>query len=160
MGGVTLSYVCPHRNSLKGCIWWVSTGHGGYRKKKHCSWWCAVCGGKYESRVPNRILSARYRRQRSKGVQSARGATRVVRKPDQSAQAAGEPGDGWRLPDSEHCDGPARKKQKRYHGRGEERHRSRQRTLLIYANVYGFFLSRSRNAVKITQRPQGKEQML
>ena len=60
MGGVTLSYICPHCNSflLEDYIWWVSTGHGDgdNRKKKHCSWLCAVCGGKYEWRAPNRIL--------------------------------------------------------------------------------------------------------
>ena len=43
MGGVTLSYVCPHCNSfpLEGYIWWVSTGlgDGNHRKKKYC----AVC---------------------------------------------------------------------------------------------------------------------
>ena len=45
-GGVTLSYICPHCNSvnLEDYIWWVSTGHGdgNNRRKKHCSWWCAV----------------------------------------------------------------------------------------------------------------------
>ena len=60
MGGVTLSYNCPHchRFPLEDYIWWVSMGHGDSknRKKKHCSWWCAVCGGKYECRAPNRIL--------------------------------------------------------------------------------------------------------
>ena len=58
MGGVTLSYICPHCNSfpLEDYIWWVSTGYGDNRKKKHCRWWCAVCGGKYEWRAPNRIL--------------------------------------------------------------------------------------------------------
>ena len=67
MGGVTLSYVCPHCNSfpLEDYIWWASTGHGdgNNRKKKHCSWWCAVCGGKYEWSAPNRMLTgcaARY----------------------------------------------------------------------------------------------------
>ena len=54
MGGVTLSYVCPHCNIS---LWWVATGHGDSRKKKkHCSWWCAVCGGTFEWRAPNRIL--------------------------------------------------------------------------------------------------------
>ena len=60
MGGVTLSYVCPHCNCfpLDDYIWWVSMGHGddNNRKKKHCNWWCAVCGGQYEWRAPNRIL--------------------------------------------------------------------------------------------------------
>ena len=59
-GGVTLSYLCPQRNSfpLEDCIWRVSTGDGdgSDRKKKHCSFWCAVCGGHYEWRAPNRIL--------------------------------------------------------------------------------------------------------
>ena len=58
MRGVTLSYISPHCNSfpLEDCVWWVSTGHGDSRKKKHCSWWCAVCGGRYEWRAPNRTL--------------------------------------------------------------------------------------------------------
>ena len=60
MGGVTLSYVCPHCNSfsLEDYIWWVSTGHGdgNNRQKKRCNWWCVVCGGQYEWRAPNRIL--------------------------------------------------------------------------------------------------------
>ena len=42
MGGVTLSYICPHCNSfpLEDHVWWVSTGHGdsNNRKKKHFSW--------------------------------------------------------------------------------------------------------------------------
>ena len=52
IGGVTLSFVCPHCNSflLKDFIWWVSTA------KKHCSWWCAICGERYEWRAPNMIL--------------------------------------------------------------------------------------------------------
>ena len=49
-GGVTLSYLFPHCNSLEDYIWWVSTG------KKRCSWWCPICGGKYEWRAPNTIL--------------------------------------------------------------------------------------------------------
>ena len=60
MGGVTLSYVCPHCNCfpLDEYIWWASTGHGdgNNRKKKHCNWYCATCGGQYERRAPNRIL--------------------------------------------------------------------------------------------------------
>ena len=60
MGGVTLSYVCPHCNCflLDDCIWWVSTGHGdcNNRREKHCNWWCAACGGQHEWRAPNRIL--------------------------------------------------------------------------------------------------------
>ena len=60
MGGVTLSYVCPHRNSfpLEDKIWSVSSGDGcaNNRKKKHCNWWCAACGGQYEWRAPNSIL--------------------------------------------------------------------------------------------------------
>ena len=60
MGGVTLSYVCPHCNRfpLEDYIWWVSTGHGdgNNRKKKHCNWWCAACGGQSEWRAPDRIL--------------------------------------------------------------------------------------------------------
>ena len=60
MGGVTLSFVCPHRNNFpsEDSIWWVSTGHGdgNNRKKKHCNWWCAACGGQYEWRASNRIL--------------------------------------------------------------------------------------------------------
>ena len=58
MGGVTLSHICPHCNNfpLEDSIWWVSTGHGDSRKKKHCSWWCVVCGGRYEWRTPHRIL--------------------------------------------------------------------------------------------------------
>ena len=60
MGGVILSYVCPHCDCfpLDDYIWWVSAGHGdgNNRKKKHCNWWCAACGGQYEWRAPNRIL--------------------------------------------------------------------------------------------------------
>ena len=60
MRGLTLSSVCPHRNSfpLEDYIWWGSSGHGAgtNRKKKHCSWWCAACGGHHERRAPNRIL--------------------------------------------------------------------------------------------------------
>ena len=33
------------RFPLEDYIWWVSTGHGDNRMKKHCSWWCEVCGG-------------------------------------------------------------------------------------------------------------------
>ena len=52
-GGVTLSYVCPHCNSLhlEDYTWWVSTG-----KNKSCNWWCVVCGGLYEWRAPSRIV--------------------------------------------------------------------------------------------------------
>ena len=54
MGGVTVSYVCPHCNCfpLDDFIWWISTGHGdgNNRKKKHCNWWCATGGGQYEWR--------------------------------------------------------------------------------------------------------------
>ena len=61
MGGVTLSYVCPHCSCflLDDYIWWVSTGHGdgNNSKKKHCNWWCAACGGQCEWRAPNRILA-------------------------------------------------------------------------------------------------------
>ena len=58
MGGVTMSYICPHCSSfhLEDYSWWDSTEHGDSRKKQHCSWWCAVCGCKYEWRAPNRIL--------------------------------------------------------------------------------------------------------
>ena len=60
MGGVTLSYVCPHCNCfpLDDHIWWVSTGRGdgNNRKKKHCNWWCAACGGQCEWRALDRIL--------------------------------------------------------------------------------------------------------
>ena len=60
MGGVILSYVCPHCRCfpLDDYILWVSTGHGdgNNSKKKHCNWWCAACGGQYEWRVPNMIL--------------------------------------------------------------------------------------------------------
>ena len=52
MGGVILSYFCPHCNRfpLGDFIWWVST------TKKHYSWWCAICGARYEWRAPHRIL--------------------------------------------------------------------------------------------------------
>ena len=60
IGGVTLSYVCPHCNCFpsEDFIWWVSTGQrdGINRKKRHCSWWCAACGGQHEWRALNRIL--------------------------------------------------------------------------------------------------------
>ena len=58
MGGVTLSYICPHCNSCpwENYVWCVSTGHGDSRKKQHCSWCCVVCGGRYEWRAPNRML--------------------------------------------------------------------------------------------------------
>ena len=38
MGGVTLSFVCPHCNcfSLDDSIWWVSSGHGDGNNRK--SW--------------------------------------------------------------------------------------------------------------------------
>ena len=50
IGGVTLSYICPHCNSfpLENYIWCVSMG------KKHYSSWCAVCGRRYEWKAPNR----------------------------------------------------------------------------------------------------------
>ena len=49
-GGVTMSYLCPHCNGFprEEYVWWVSAG------KNH--WWCAVCGEKYDSRQPNRLL--------------------------------------------------------------------------------------------------------
>ena len=80
MGGVTLSYVCPHCNCfpLDDNIWWVSTGHGesNNRKKKHCNWWCAACGGQYEWTAPNRTTggTARSQYQRSGGVQKVHAA--------------------------------------------------------------------------------------
>ena len=53
MGGVILSYVCPHCYSfpVEDYIRCVST------TKKHCSWWCVICGERYEWRAPNRILA-------------------------------------------------------------------------------------------------------
>ena len=61
MGGVTLSYVCPHCHCfpLDGHIWSVSSGHGDVKKKKkkkQCNWWCAACGGHYDWRAPNKGL--------------------------------------------------------------------------------------------------------
>ena len=60
MGGVTLSYVCPHCSCfpLDHYIWWVSSTHGdgNNRKMKHCSWWCAACGCQFEWRAPNRTV--------------------------------------------------------------------------------------------------------
>ena len=62
MGGVTLSYCCPHCSCfpLGNDMWWVSTGHGdgNNRKKKQCTRWCAACGGRNDWRAPNRILVA------------------------------------------------------------------------------------------------------
>ena len=50
MGGVTLSYVCPHchRYRLEDYIWRISSGRG----QKQCNWRCAPCGGH-----PNRVLA-------------------------------------------------------------------------------------------------------
>ena len=47
MGGVTLSYVCPHCNcfSMKDYIWWDSTGHGDRPQQKKKS---AACGGQHD----------------------------------------------------------------------------------------------------------------
>ena len=53
VGGVSLSYMCPHGCCfpLEDCIWWVSSGQG----QKQCNWWCAACG-QCNWRAPNRVL--------------------------------------------------------------------------------------------------------
>ena len=112
MGGVTLSYICPHCNSFpwEGYIWWVSTEHGDNRKKKHCSWWCAVCGGKYEWRAPNRILVVQLgtNANEAKVFRAHAAPQGLCENLINALEAAGEAADGWRQPDSEHCDGLAR----------------------------------------------------
>ena len=59
VGGITLSYVCPH--CVTASLWRItsgrSSGHGDVNnRKKKCSWWCAACGGQFDWRAPNRIL--------------------------------------------------------------------------------------------------------
>ena len=165
MGGVTLSYICPHCNSfpLEDYIWWVSTGHGdgGNRKRRHCSWWCVVSGGKYEWRAPNRILVVQLGTDedeakvfRAHAVPQGLGENLI----NALKLLANQQRDG------DIVTGLREKKQKRNHGWAKKLHRSRQPQCSgrgsLAQGAYGRFMSRSRNAVEITQRPSGKEQTI
>ena len=73
VGGVTLSYVCPHCHCFPledYYIWRVSSGHC----EKQCNWWCATCGGQYDWRASNRQCGS----SRSKSISGTRCTARNV----------------------------------------------------------------------------------
>ena len=85
MGGVTLSYVCPHCSCflLDDYTWWVPSGHrdGIKRKKKHYNWWL-VCSIRRLIRMESaqQDTGGAHRRQhrQSESLQSARSAAGSV----------------------------------------------------------------------------------
>ena len=126
MGGVTLWYVCPHCNSfpLEDYIWWVTTGHGdgNNRKTKHYNLWCAACGGQCEWRAPNRVLVVqRGVNANFKAHASPLGLCNNVT--NAPKLLANQQKDGDSLVQKQ-CNRPARKKQKRHHGRAKKLYQS------------------------------------
>ena len=120
IGGVTFAVCLPtlQQFSLEDYIWWVSTGHGdgNNRKKKHRNWWCAACGGHYDWRAPNRMLVVQL------GVNA--NEAKVFKAHAAPLGLCGNLTNALKLlatqPDSEHRYRPARKKQKRHHGRAKK----------------------------------------
>ena len=107
-GGVTLSCVCPQCKSfsLDEYIWCVSTGHGDSNNKERSS---IATGGV-------RLVEANTNGEHPTGYWWCSSLPMPMkRRSSKRTQRL------WGcVPDSKHCNRPARKKQKRHHGRAEK----------------------------------------
>ena len=114
LGGVTLSYVCPHCSCFPVDDYIYRDGNN--RKKKYCNCWCAAYRGQKVWRAPNRILVVQI------GANADRAAPLVLC--DNLVNALKLLAN--QQPDSQHHCRAARKKQKGHRERTKKIHRSRQ----------------------------------
>ena len=116
---------CTHCNSfpLENYIWWVSDG------KKHSSWWCAICGEKYDWRVPNRLLVVQTcdSVSQAKDVKAHAGPQGLCENLINALKLlANQQKDGDSPIQSKYCNRPLRKKQEKYYGGLEKLKKSGQ----------------------------------